>query len=156
MDRNRLVRIAVRVAAGVQLQGPFNESGKPQNVVEIDIPFGLAGQIAPLLLASWGEDPKNLNAVQQLEKGPISDVPVGYSVTKEDFRKGQIGPSYFSPGDEDEYELEIELTHLGSWELSTVDQQTLNKAGLKQLVLDKVYDKHAQEAAERAADVGGD
>ncbi len=150
---NRLARIAVRVAgAQVQLQGPFKQGTSPTNIVDVDLPFGITGGAAPLILEAIGEDPKNLNAVQQLEKGPIPDIPVGYSVIKDDFRKSQVGPSWTSPGDPDEYELEIRITHLDGLELSDVDRATLDKAGLTQLVLDKVYDKHAEQAALRARD----
>jgi hypothetical protein len=151
MEMQRLARIASRVAgAQVQLQGPFKQGTSPKNTTDIDLPFGITGGAAPLLLEAFGEDPKNLNAVQALEKGPIPDVPVGYSVVKDEFRKG-IGPSYTSPN-EDEYELEIKVTHLDGLELSDVDRATLDKAGLTQLVLDKVYDKHAEQAALRAQD----
>ena len=150
---DRLARIAARVAgAQVQLQGPFTQSSSPQNKVEVDLPFGITGGAAPLLLEAVGEDPKNLNAVQALEAGPIPDMTVGYSLVKDDYRKGQVPASWTSPGDQDEYDFEIRLTHLDGFELSDVDRATLDKAGLTKIVHDAVYDKHAEKASLRSMD----
>ena len=146
MNKDRLVCIAARVAGTVQLQGPFSPS-TPQNTVSIDIPFGLSGGIVPLLLQSWGDDPKNLNAVQQLEKGPVPDVEVGYSIVKSDYRPNPVPQSWDNPSD-DSFDFEIEVTHINGYALSNADRATLDKVGLTQLVRDKVYDKHAGEAPE--------
>jgi hypothetical protein len=97
-----------------------------------------------------GEDPNNLNAVQQIEKGPNPDVPIGYKVIKDEFHRGSPA-TWLSPSD-DEYDLEIQVTHIGDFELSNVDRATLDKAGVTKLVLDKVYDDYAEKAAARAHD----
>jgi hypothetical protein len=155
MDMLRISRIAAKVSGTqVQLQGPFNKGSSPKNSVDIDIPFGISGGAAPLILEAIGEDPKNLNAVQQVERGPVPEVSIGYSVVKDNYNKSQVGPSWTSPGDPDEYDFEIKVTHLNGLELSDVDRATLDKAGLTKIVHDAVYDKHAEKAALRSQDFG--
>ncbi len=158
MDNERFRRIATRIAAStVQLQGPFNLGAPaPKYTVEVELPFGLSGEILNLLMKEWGEDPKNLNAAKEFEKGPIPDVSVGYSVSKSDFHKGQVKPNWYSPGDDDEFDFEIQITHLGGIGLSNVDVNTLDKAGLTKIVHDAVVDKHALEAAQGQKDDNSD
>lgn len=159
MSFSKLAAIAARVAAGpapgssapaVQLQGPFKK-GNPDHEAEVDCPFGFVGAFVPLLIESWGESPDDPE-MQAMASGPNPDLLVGYEMEHERFTPGRKSTDWYTPDDEDEYEMEVVVTHIAGYELSPADKATINKTVLPKLLHESVENRHFEKARDRGPD----
>jgi hypothetical protein len=152
----RLLSIAARVAARrvaytpdtvkdvsrnpITLVGPFTKSSE-EEMAEIELPFGILGDFAPLLAEEMHVTPEEVN------KGPTYDVPVGYS-----FEESYSPPqrqTRSDPGYPADYEIVVEITHLAGYKLSPEDQKTIKNTGLDYALANYVKETHEKSYADR-------
>jgi len=142
-----LLRIAARVAGvpSLQLQGPFPVSN-PEYDTEIDLPFGIVGAFAPILAKEFGVD------VNEIEAGPISDVPIGYNI-EETYSGGRKSYNWYQPDDPEEYELIVTVTHIGNYQLSPTDAALINrKTDIPEQISKKMEEYHLERARQEHED----
>ena len=152
-----LLRIAARVATRrvaytpdtvkdvkrdpITLVGPFVKSSEDE-MAEIELPFGILGDFAPLLAAAMKVTPEEVN------KGSTYDVPVGYSY--EEYYSPATRATRHQPGDPEDYELTVDITHIAGYQLSPEDKKIIKETGLDDALaayvrgthFDSYHDRH--------------